>query len=269
MGMLDGRVALITGAGRGLGRAHALRLAEEGADIVALDLESSDDDLTYPLAGRSDLDETARLVTEWGRRAIVRCVDVRDQDQLLEAVAATYDEFGRLDVVVPNAGIVSYGPLWELSESQWQSVIDVNLTGVWHTLKATVPRLISADNGGSIIIVGSLASLKGLAFTGHYSAAKHGLVGMMRSLARELGPHRIRVNAVHPFFADTPMAQSGGALFALLEKQPQMMSSLTSAMGVDRIPARETSNAVLWLASDESQFVTGANIPVDAGAMVC
>src|SRR6187402_1130823 len=198
MGRLEGKVAFVTGAARGQGRSHALRLAEEGADIVAVDVCRQLASVPYPMATPEDLTETAKLVEDLDRRIVVREADVRDSARLADVVAEGIGEFGRLDIIVANAGIVSMAPTLELDEDSWQEMIDVNLTGVWKTLKAAVPAMIEAGNGGSVIITSSAAGLRGFANIAHYVAAKHGVVGLMKTLAQELAPHMIRVNTVNP-----------------------------------------------------------------------
>lgn len=205
MGRLSGKVALITGAARGQGRAEAVRLAAEGADIIAIDIAAPVTEyVKYGPATTDDLKETTRLVEEQDRRVASYEADVRDYAALKQAVDAGIAELGRLDVVVANAGICNFGRVWELELDQWQSLIDTNLTGVFHTLKATVPALIEAGNGGSIIITSSVAGLKGLPFLGHYTAAKHGITGLAKTLANELGEYDIRVNTISTRTASAP-----------------------------------------------------------------
>ena len=206
MGRFDGKVVFITGAARGQGRAHAQRFAAEGADVIAVDVCAPVlPDVGYPAATEEDLAETARLVEQEGRGCVARVADVRDQAALDAAVAEGLDRFGRLDVVVANAGVASYHLTCDVPEEHWATVLDVNLTGVWRTVKAAVPPMIEAGKGGAITLISSAAGLRGYAYLGHYAATKHGLVGLMRSLAIELGPHGIRVNTVHPGAVDTPM----------------------------------------------------------------
>ena len=205
MGRCEGKVALVTGAARGQGRAHAVRLAEEGADIIAADICRPVDTVTYAGASSDDLAETTALVEKTGRHILAREVDVRDLMGLTQLVADGVAEFGRLDIVVANAGIMTAGRLWELSPEQWNEVIGVNLTGVWNTIKATVPVLIDQGEGGSVILTSSVAGLVGQPFVGHYAASKHGVVGLCRSLANELGEYNIRVNSVHPVGVNTEM----------------------------------------------------------------
>lgn len=272
MGRLDGKVAFITGAARGQGRSHALRLAEEGAEIVACDICEQLDTVEYPLASKDDLKETARLVEDLGRRIVAREADVRDGAQLQAVVEEGISEFGHIDIMCANAGIVTYGSSWELTEEQWQDVIDTNLTGVWETCKAVIPHMIERGEGGSIILTSSTAGIMGLANIGHYTAAKHGVVGLMKTLANELAPHMIRVNSIHPTGVDTPMVQNDPTYRLFLpdvenptrEDAAEAFQTLNS-LRIPWVDARDISNAVLWLASDEARYVTGIMVPVDAG----
>lgn len=211
MARLDGKVAFITGAARGQGRSHALKLAEEGADIIAVDLCAEVDSVKefYPGATKEELDETVRMVEDLDRRIIATQADVRDQEALKQAVDDGVSQLGRLDIVVANAGIFTFGQdTHEVPEQSWQDLIDVNLTGVWHTCKAATPHMMEAGNGGSVIIISSLAGFKGLGNVAAYTSTKHGIVGLMKVLANELGPHGIRVNTIHPNAIDTPMVKN-------------------------------------------------------------
>jgi SDR family mycofactocin-dependent oxidoreductase len=276
-GRMEGKVVLITGAARGQGRSHAVRLAEEGADVIAVDSCAGIDTVTgkYPPATVEDLDQTVAEVEKTGRRVVARQADVRDQAALDAAVGAGIAELGGLDTVVANAGIASYGRAWELDEATWQDMLDVNLTGVWHTAKAAIPHLIDAGRGGSMVFISSIGGLKGIQQVGHYVSAKHGIVGLMRTMANELAPYRIRVNTVHPTNVDTHMIQNPGTwgMFAPGDPEPtqdKAIAGFTSlnALEVPWIDPVDVSNAVLFLASDEARYVTGATLPVDAGAAV-
>ena len=209
-GRMDGKVAFITGAARGQGRSHALRLAQEGADIIAVDICADIDTVTpyYSLGTEDELNETVRQVEALDRRIVARRADVRDLDGLQTAFDEGLAELGHVDAVVANAGIATYGKAWELSAQQWKDMIDVNLTGVFHTAKVAIPSMIEADRGGTILFTSSIGGLKGIQNVAHYVSAKHGLVGLMRTLANELGPHRIRVNTIHPTNVDTIMIQT-------------------------------------------------------------
>lgn len=224
---LEGRVALVTGAARGQGRAHAIRLANEGADIIAVDVCAPiSTTIRYPAATSDELVETARAVEDSGRKALVREIDIRNLVDLQQLVADAVDQFGRLDIVVANAGVLSFGRLWEMSEEHWDTVIDVNLSGTWRTLRATVPAMVNLGNGGSIIIVSSTTGLKATPGNGHYSASKHGLVGLTNALAVELGEYGIRVNSVHPYAVSTPMGSSVDML-TFLSEHPAYLHSLS------------------------------------------
>ena len=273
MGRVDGKVALITGAARGQGRSHAIRLAEEGADIIAVDICTDLDTTGYAGATGEDLDITTKLVEELDRRIIARQVDVRDSAGLTAVVDEAVAELGHIDIVLGNAGICSFGLSWELSDEVWQEMIDVNLTGVWKTTKAAIPHMISRGSGGSIILTSSVAGLTGVGLAGHYSAAKTGVVGLMRTLAVELAQQGIRVNSVHPTTVETPMVDNP-ALFQLMvptvenPTREQVCDVITglNAMKIPWIQPVDVSNAVLFLASDESRYITGVQLPVDAGA---
>ena len=276
-GRMAGKVVLVTGAARGQGRSHAVRLAEEGADVIAVDLCAGIDTVVgkYPPATREDLDRTVVEVEKAGGRIVARVADVRDQAGLDAAVADGVDELGRLDGVVANAGIASYGRAWELDEATWQDVIDVNLTGVWHTAKAAIPRLIEAGRGGSMVFTSSIGGLKGIQQVGHYVSAKHGIVGLMRTLANELAPEGVRVNTVHPTNVDTDMIQNPGTwgMFAPDDPEPTQEKAIPgftslNALQVPWIESIDVSNAVLFLLSDEARYITGVALPVDAGAAV-
>ena len=272
MGRVEGKVALVTGAARGLGRSHALRLAQEGASIIALDACEDIASVPYPLASEDDLAETASLVEGAGGSVHTAIADVRDLQGLSEGVAAGVDALGGLDIVVANAGISSYGPLWELTEEQWQEMIDVNLTGVWKTMKATVPTLL-ARGSGSIVLISSLGGISGMLNIGHYVAAKHGVTGLMRTLSAELAPVGIRVNSVHPTTIWTPLVDNDAAKALVTGGDPEATwddarAALQSmnALPVPWVEAIDVANAVLYLASDEARYVTGSIHTVDAGA---
>jgi SDR family mycofactocin-dependent oxidoreductase len=275
-GRVAGKVAFISGAARGQGRSHAVRLAQEGADVIAIDICGPIDNLAYDASTPADLAETADLVKALGRRIVTAQVDVRDFDALKAAVDKGVEQLGRLDIVVANAGIGTFGnKLHKLPEKIWQDMIDVNLSGVWKTVKAGVPHILAGKRGGSIVLTGSVGSHKALAYTGHYIAAKHGVMGLMRSFAVELGQHSIRVNSVHPSQVNTPMTMND-VTFRLFRPDLENpgpedfapFSQMTHTMPVPWVEAVDISNAVLFLASDESRYVTGVSLPVDAGALL-
>lgn len=265
MGRLSGKVALITGAARGQGRAEAVRLAAEGADIIAIDIAGPITEyVKYKPATSDDLKQTARLVEDQDRRVAAYEADVRDYTALKQAVDAGIAELGRLDVVVANAGICNFGRVWELELDQWQSLIDTNLTGVFHTIKATVPTLIEGGRGGSVIITSSVAGLKGLPFLGHYAAAKHGITGLAKTLANELGEYDIRVNTIHPHGVRTGM---GGdeSLTETLAGGGTLGAMFIPALPYEMVEPEDIANMVAFLASDEGKFITGSQMRVDLG----
>jgi len=265
-GRLQGKIALVSGAARGQGRSHALRLAQEGADIIAFDICRQLDTVPYPMAVSEDLRETAKLVEDLDRRMVASEADVRDSTAVQALVEEGVREFGRLDVVCANAGILGFAEnTWTMTEDQWEETIAVNLTGVWKTVKAAVPAMIEAGNGGSIVITSSVAGVKGLPGFTHYAAAKHGVVGLMRTLANELAPHSIRVNTVHPAGVDTPMIANDAAMQAL--SAAGELINMQNALPVTLIEPVDISNAIVWLASEEARYVTGVSLPVDAGSL--
>jgi SDR family mycofactocin-dependent oxidoreductase len=275
-GRVAGKVAFISGAARGQGRSHAVRLAQEGADIIAVDICGPIDNLAYDASTPADLAETADLVRALGRRIVTAEVDVRDFEALKAAVDDGVEQLGRLDIIVANAGIGTFGnKLHKLPEKIWQDMIDVNLSGVWKTVKAGVPHILAGERGGSIVLTGSVGSHKALAYTGHYIAAKHGVMGLMRSFAVELGQHSIRVNSVHPSQVNTPMTMND-VTFRLFRPDLENpgpedfapFSQMTHTMPVPWVEAVDISNAVLFLACDESRYITGVSLPVDAGALL-
>lgn len=274
-GRVAGKVAFVTGAARGQGRSHAVRLAQEGADIIAVDVcKPIVQNTTIPASTPEDLAETADLVKGHNRRVFTAEVDVRDYDALKAAVDSGVEQLGRLDVIVANAGIGNGGDtLDKCSEHDWQEMIDVNLSGVWKTVKAGAPHLISGGRGGSIVLTSSVGGLKAYPHCGNYVAAKHGVVGLMRSFAVELGQHMIRVNSVHPTHVSTAMIMNEGTwkLFRpdLENPGPDDMAPICQmfhTLPVPWVEAEDVSNAVLFLASDESRYVTGVTLPVDAGS---
>jgi len=270
---MDGKVVFITGAARGQGRAHAIRLAGEGADIVATDIAGPVESVRYAASTPEDLAETVKAVEALDRRIVSFTADVRDQDALATGLDAAVAELGGLDVVVANAGILNnVGMSWELSETDWRTMIDVNLSGVWHTTKAAVPHILRRGPGGSVILISSTAGLRGIPGVAHYDAAKHGVTGLARSLANELAPHRIRVNSVHPTNVRTAMIdnESSARIFRPDLDSPTFADSLDALAGINMIPepyveVEDVADAVLFLASAESRSITGAALPVDLG----
>ena len=270
MGRLDGKVAFITGAARGQGRSHAVRLAEEGVSVIAMDICDQIPTVFYPMATREDLDQTARLVEKAGGRIVTSVGDVRNLDDVQRAYDAGIAEFGKVDIVLPNAGIMPViGPGDQ--RQAWHDAIDTMLTGVWHVLEVTVPGLVERGEGGSVIITSSAAGLTSIGlntFPGQvgYTAAKHGVVGLMRIYAKQLAPHRIRVNTIHPSGVNTPMvANVECAEFLTANPDVAADESYKNPMPVEMIEAEDISNAIVYLASDEARYVTGVTFPVDAG----
>jgi SDR family mycofactocin-dependent oxidoreductase len=268
MGLLEGKVAFVTGAARGQGRSHAVRLAEEGASVIAIDVADAVGTYnTYPPATDADLKETTGLLEKVGRPFVVETADVRDLGALERILGDGVDKLGgRLDVVVANAGICNWARFWEMSEDQWQTMVDVNLSGVWRTMKVAVPQMLSAGNGGSIVTVSSVAGIKSLPGQAHYSAAKHGVVGLTKSAAIELGEYGIRVNSIHPWGVLTPMGEDPYTA-TMLTEHPNYIASFGSALpSIPLADPSDMSDAVLWLASDLSRTVTGTQLTLDMGA---
>ena len=266
-GRVAGKVAFITGAGRGQGRSHAIRLAEEGADIIAVDICENYQTVSYGMSTEQDLADTVKQVEALDRRIIARKADVRDAAALKNVVNAGVAELGKLDIVVANAGICSVQAWDEVTPAVWQDTLDTNLTGVWNTMVAAAPHLI-ANGGGSIICISSTAGIKGLPFCAPYVAAKHGVVGIAKAMANELARHKIRVNTVHPTGVNTPMTAVSVDLEALLAGDPNLGTIFMNSLPVQNVEPRDISNAVLFLASDEARYVTGLEFTVDAGSTI-
>ena len=271
MGRLDGKVAFITGAARGQGRAHALTLAREGADIIGVDVLRDIGTVPYGLSTQDELDATAAEVEELDRRALFLQGDVRRQGQLDEAVSRGLSEFGHIDILCANAGIYSQANFWELTDEQWQDMIDVNLTGVWRTSKAVAPHMIERRSG-AIVLTASVNGFSPGYQLSHYVAAKHGVVGLMRNYAVELAPYDIRCNAVCPGVIDTRMVNNpplyermAGSAGATREEAFEAVRHFHLLHGRAMMPPETVSNAILWLVSDEAVNITGVALPVDAG----
>jgi SDR family mycofactocin-dependent oxidoreductase len=266
MGKLDGKVALITGAARGQGRSHAVRLAEEGADIIAVDICSQIDTVPYPMATPDDLAETVSLVEGLDRRIVAAPGDVRDVNGLRRVFDHGVAQLGPVDIVVANAGIapMSMHP----KDQEWGDVLDVNLTGVYNTVTISTPSMIERGRGGAIVLTSSTAGLTGIGGNTPgglgYTAAKHGVVGLMRAYANYLAPHNIRVNTVHPTGVRTPMVVND-AMEQFLQSDPQLSNAMANALPVDMVEPVDISNAIVWLVSDDARYVTGITLPVDAG----
>jgi SDR family mycofactocin-dependent oxidoreductase len=266
MGKLEGQVAFITGAARGQGRAHAVRMAQEGADIIAIDICQQLQSVGYKMSTRDDLDETVRQVQALGQRIEAYEADVCDVEGLQKAFDHGVGELGPVTIVVANAGIGPGG--FASAEQQWDEVIAVNLTGVWNTGRVAIPSMIENGQGGSIVLtsstgglIGSPSNVPGML---GYTAAKHGVIGLMRSWANYLAPHFIRVNSVAPTTVRTPMANDGNVSM-ILQHVPELAGALTNAIPVEAVDAMDVANAVAWLASDEARYITGTVVPVDAG----
>jgi (+)-trans-carveol dehydrogenase len=276
-GRVEGKVAFVTGAARGQGRSHAIRLAEEGADIIAIDIAGQVDSVPYAMATPDDLAQTVKEVEALDRRIVATQADVRDYGAVKAALDDGVAQLGRLDIVAANAGIFSFGRADVLEEQSWQDMIDVNLTGVWHAAKAAIPHLKAGGRGGSIVLTSSTAGLMPFENMAHYTSAKHGVVGLMRVLAVELAPDFIRANSVHPTTVNTDMIHNSATyeLFApdltpeqrtkdVIGERFQTLNTLP----IRWVEPRDISNAVLFLASDEARYITGVTLPVDAGSLL-
>ena len=275
VGKLEGKVAFITGAARGQGRSHAVRLAQEGADIIAVDLCRQVDSVPYPMSTPQDLAQTVKEVEALDRRIVASQADVRDYGALKAALDAGVAELGRLDIVSANAGISSVGRADELPEQTWQDMIGTNLTGVWHAAKAAIPHLKAGGRGGSIILTSSAAGLMAMENIAHYVSAKHGVVGLMRTLALELAPDSIRVNSLHPTMVNTPMIMNEPTyqLFRPDLENPTIDDAGPAFLTLNALPIKwvepvDISNALLFLASDEARYITGVTLPIDAGCVI-
>ncbi|HEY2100481.1 MAG: hypothetical protein QOI50_6567 [Pseudonocardiales bacterium] len=275
MGVLDGKVAFISGGARGQGRSHAVRLAQEGADIITFDICAPFDTVAYAQATEEDLEETVKHVESLDRRIVAKKADVRDQEAVSAVLEEGIAEFGRVDIVLANAGIMPVIGEKAQKRQAWHDAIDIMLTGVLHTCEAAIPRLIEQGDGGSIVITSSTAGLKAPmrvldvkndGFLG-YIAAKHGVIGLMRSYANSLGPYGIRCNTIHPTGVNTGMV-ANPEFYALAEKQPSLMEAMHNTLPVPLIEPVDISNAIVYLVSDAGRYVTGITMPVDAGAMV-
>ena len=275
MGKLDGKVAFITGAARGQGRSHAIALAKEGADIIAVDICRQADTVPYPMSTPEDLAQTVKEVEALDRRIIASQVDIRDLGALKKAVDDGVAELGRLDIVLANAGISTPAPTLEMDEQVWDEMIEINLTGQWKTIRAAVPHIIATGDGGSVVITSSLAAIYANENTAHYSAAKAGLVGFMKVLAKELGPKNIRVNTIHPTTVATDMILNEPTyrLFRPDLTNPTRADFEVAALTLNKLPIAavepiDISNAVLYLVTDAGRYVTGTTFVVDAGGQL-
>ena len=263
MGLLEGKVGFVTGAGHGQGRTHAVRMAEEGADVILCDICAPVPEVDSPMATFEELTETARLVEKTGRRAVVGVADVRDRAALQSVVDDGLRELGVIDVVSANAGIWRPRRFLEIDAAEYDAVVDINLGGVWNTCQVVVPPMIAAGRGGSIVITSSAAGLRGQAPWAHYVAAKHAVVGLMRALANELAAHSIRVNTVHPTGVETFMGQQPD--LPRFFDDPLFRASAANMLPIPLLQPEDVSNAVVWLMSDQAKWITGVTLPVDAG----
>jgi SDR family mycofactocin-dependent oxidoreductase len=264
-GRVSGKRVLVTGAARGMGRSHAVRLAEEGADLILVDICESLPEVEYPLSTREDLDETVRLVEKYGRQAVSHVVDVRDAAALTAAVDDGVATLGGLDAAVANAGVLTVGTWDTTTSEQWRTVVDVNLIGTWNTCSAALPHLV--ERGGSLVNISSAAGLKGTPLHIPYTASKHGVVGLSRALANELAAVNVRVNTVHPTGVETGMQPA--TLHGLLaETRPDLIPIFLNALPIVMAEPIDVSNAVLFLISDEARYVTGLEFKVDAGVTI-
>ncbi len=267
MGKLDGKVAFVTGAARGQGRSHAINLACEGASVAAVDIgDRRLDHPNYPVATQADLDETVRQIEALGGKVLGLVADVRREEEVESAVNKTIQEFGHIDVVVANAGVADQiTPFWEISRENWEGLLAVNLTGVWLTCKYTAPHLI-AQKGGSMILISSVAGIKGMGGLAHYNASKFAVRGLAKTFANELGQFGIRVNSIHPGVIDSPMidaiTQMSGA-----PKEAMMQAFLSLQIFQTMLDPKDTSAGVMWLASDDSRYVTGVELAIDGGLL--
>jgi SDR family mycofactocin-dependent oxidoreductase len=267
VGRLDGKVAFITGAARGQGRSHAMRLASEGADVIICDICGPVGTSMIRPATPADLEQTVKDVEATGRRVVAEQVDVRDASGLRALADRGARELGHIDVVVANAGILNWAKTHELTQTQWQDVIDVNLTGVFNTIEATLPHLLSQGTGGSIIVTSSSAGLKGQPFTLSYTAAKHGVVGIVNAIAIEYGEYGIRANSVHPCGVRTDMGDAPGLVELINERAETVGPVFMNTLPVEFVEPEDISATVAYLASDDSKYVTGVQLKVDAGTV--
>lgn len=276
MGKLDEKIAFITGVARGQGRSHAVRLAQEGADIIGIDACANVSSVAYDMATPDDLAETVRQVEALDRRILASEVDVRDAAAIKQAVDDGVGQLGRLDIVLANAGIAGFCPAEDMSDSIWDDMIDINLSGQFRTVRPTIPHLKANPQGGAIVFTSSTAGRKGLSNLAHYCAAKHGLAGLMKVLANELAPHRIRVNTVNPTNVDTKMIHNESTYRLFFpDRDPATVTREEAAPALQTLnllPApwvdvSDVSAAILYLVSESGRYITGIELPVDCGML--
>jgi SDR family mycofactocin-dependent oxidoreductase len=275
VGALDGKVAFVTGAARGQGRSHAVRMAAEGADVIAVDICAPIASITYPPSTPEDLAETERLIEATDRRTLTRVLDVRDFDAVEQVVRDGMSALGRLDIVIANAGIATSDSLLTCDPAVWREVIDIDLTGVFNTVLASVRPMVDQGDGGSVVLISSMLGLRSTGGVPAYTAAKHGLVGLMRVAAHELAPHRIRVNSIHPGNVRTTMIENEG-MFRLFRPDlpaPTIEDAAPGFASLNLMPdpwleVDDITNAVMWLVSESGRYVTGITLPVDLGATI-
>jgi (+)-trans-carveol dehydrogenase len=272
-GKLDGKVALITGAARGQGRSHALALAREGADIFGVDMCAQVESVAYPLSTTDDLAETTSLVTGTGRRIETYIGDVRSSADMRAATEQAISTFGKIDIVIANAGIWTPGSVWEMDDQTWQDMIDINLTGVFNTVRFAIPQMMERKSG-SLVLISSTCGVKALGWMPHYNAAKHGVMGLTRSLALDLGPYFVRANAILPSTVNTPMIMNDPSykIYRPDLENPTREEAMSgfyahNAMPMPYVEPEDVSEAVLFLASDASRYITGIGLPVDLGTI--
>lgn len=276
MGLLDGKVALITGAARGQGRSHAVRFASEGADVIAIDACADAETMPYPMGTEAQLDETIAQIEGHGRRAVKVIADVRSLPAMEEAVATGLKELGKVDIVLANAGICGAVPFLEMTSDQWNETVDVCLSGVFNTARAAAPSMVERGEGGAMVLTSSSMGLRSYPNMVHYAAAKTGVVAMAKAIALELGPHSIRVNAVCPTTVKTPMVinQALFDLFAPDKDSPTEDDVREPFMGLNALPnlpwieAGDVTDSILFLCSDAAKYLTGVALPVDAGNVI-
>jgi SDR family mycofactocin-dependent oxidoreductase len=265
MGLLEGQVGFVTGAGHGQGRHHAVRMAQEGADVLVCDICAPIPHVANTMATLEDLQETAQLIEKEGRRAVSAVADVRSLDQVKAAVAQGLEAFGHIDVVAANAGVFRPTPFLEISEEEYDAIVDTDLRGVWNTCQAVLPAMVERRQGGAIVITSSTAGLRGGVPYAHYVVAKHGVVGLMRALANEFAKHNIRVNTVHPTGVNNTFMTQESLVGEVMAAEPLFLQAATNMLQVGLVEPADISNAVIWLLSDQARYVTGIQLPVDAG----